>query len=423
MLILFGTMIVLMLIGMPIAFTIGISSLAWLVTSSPFPLSVVAQKVFAGIDSWSLLSIPLFLLVGALMNNGGITNKLIKLVDSILGHIKGGLGLANVGVSMLFAGISGTALADTASIGAIMIPAMEDDGYDAEFASSVTVSSSIVGPIIPPSMPMILTGSLLGISIGKLFIAGAIPGIILGFALMGMTYYLSIKRDYPSGEKASFSQILSSLKDALLPLILPIIMVGGIVFGIFTPTEAASIGAVIALILGVFVYKTISFKKLVQTFLDSAVSTASVMVLVGLASLFAWILSIEHVPQMVANLILSVTENRILIILLINLLLLFIGTFMETVAAILVIFPIVFQISTLIGMDPVHFGVMAVLALMVGLITPPLGVCLFVASSISKVSIIKIAKSNMPYLITILLVLLLVAFVPQISLWLPSVFY
>jgi len=242
-------------------------------------------------------------------------------------------------------------------------------------------------------------------------------------ALMAMTYYLSVKRDYPSGDKSSFKEILSSFKSALLPLVLPIIMVGGIVFGIFTPTEAASIGAVIALILGVFVYKTISFKKLVQTFLDSAVSTASVMVLVGLASLFAWILSIEHVPQMVANFILSVTENRILIIILINLLLLFIGTFMETVAAILVIFPIVFQISTLIGMDPVHFGVMAVLALMVGLITPPLGVCLFVASSISKVSIIKIAKSNMPYLITILLVLLLVAFVPQISLWLPSVFY
>ncbi|AZO93430.1 TRAP transporter large permease [Halocella sp. SP3-1] len=423
MLILFGTMLILMLIGMPIAFTIGVSSLVWLITSSPFPLVVIPQKVFAGIDSWSLLSIPLFLLVGSLMNNGGITNKLIKLVNSFVGHIKGGLGLANVGVSMLFAGISGTALADTASIGAVLIPAMEEDGYDGEFACSVTVSSSIVGPIIPPSMPMILTGSLLSISIGKLFIAGAIPGIILGLALMAMTYYLSIKRGYPSGEKAGFKEMIISLRDALLPLILPIIMVGGIVFGIFTPTESASIGAVIALILGVFVYKTLDFKKLVQTFMDSAVSTASVMVLVGLAALFAWILSVEHVPEMVANFILSITENQILILILINLLLLFIGTFMETVAAILVVFPIVFQIATLIGMDPIHFGVMAVLALMVGLITPPLGVCLFVASSISNISIIKIAKANMPYLITILLVLFLVAFIPQLSLWLPSLFY
>lgn len=416
-------MIFLMLLGLPIAFTIGISSLLWLITSSPFPLAIVPQKVFAGIDSWSLLSIPLFLLVGSLMNNGGITNKLIKLVNSFVGHIKGGLGLANVGVSMLFAGISGTALADTASIGAVLIPAMEDDGYDSEFACSVTVSSSIVGPIIPPSTPMILTGSLLSISIGKLFIAGAIPGIILGLSLMLMTYYLAVKRGYPSGEKASFKEIIENLKDAILPLILPIIMVGGIVFGIFTPTEAASIGAMIALILGVFVYKTLNFKKLVQTFLDSAVSTASIMVLVGLASLFAWILSVEHVPETVANYVMALTDNRILIILLINLLLLFVGTFMETVAAILVIFPIVFQISTVIGMDPIHFGVMAVLALMVGLITPPLGVCLFVASSISKISIIKIAKANMPYLITILLVLLLVAFVPQLSLWLPRLIY
>lgn len=423
MFILFGTMIFLMLLGLPIAFTIGISSLLWLITSSPFPLAIVPQKVFAGIDSWSLLSIPLFLLVGSLMNNGGITNKLIKLVNSFVGHIKGGLGLANVGVSMLFAGISGTALADTASIGAVLIPAMEDDGYDSEFACSVTVSSSIVGPIIPPSTPMILTGSLLSISIGKLFIAGAIPGIILGLSLMLMTYYLAVKRGYPSGEKASFKEIIENLKDAILPLILPIIMVGGIVFGIFTPTEAASIGAMIALILGVFVYKTLNFKKLVQTFLDSAVSTASIMVLVGLASLFAWILSVEHVPETVANYVMALTDNRILIILLINLLLLFVGTFMETVAAILVIFPIVFQISTVIGMDPIHFGVMAVLALMVGLITPPLGVCLFVASSISKISIIKIAKANMPYLITILLVLLLVAFVPQLSLWLPRLIY
>lgn len=423
MLILFGTMIILMIIGLPIAYTIGISSLFWLMTSSSFPLAIVPQKVFSGIDSWSLLSIPLFLLVGSLMNNGGITNKLIKLVNSFVGHIRGGLGLANVGVSMLFAGISGTALADTASIGAILIPAMQDEGYDGEFACSVTVSSSIVGPIIPPSMPMILTGSLLGISIGKLFIAGAIPGIILGFALMLMTYYLSIKRGYPSGEKATLKEMGASLKEAILPLILPIIMVGGIVFGIFTPTEAASIGAVIALILGVFVYRTLNFKNLVQTFLDASISTASIMVLVGLASLFAWILSVEHVPQMVSNYILSLTDNRILIILLINLLLLFIGTFMETVAAILVIFPIVFQISTLIGMDPVHFGVMAVLALMVGLITPPLGVCLFVASSISKISIVKIAKANMPYLITILIVLLLIAFIPQLSLWLPNLLY
>ncbi len=416
-------MLILMLIGMPIAFTIGVSSLAWLITSSPFPLAIVPQKVFAGIDNWSLLCIPLFLLVGNLMNNGGITNRLIKLVNSIVGHIKGGLGLANVGVSMLFAGISGTALADTASIGAILIPAMQDEGYDGDFACAVTVSSSIVGPIIPPSMPMILTGSLLSISIGKLFIAGAIPGIILGLALMITTYTLSAKRGYPSGDKATVNVMLHSLKAALLPLLLPIIMVGGIVFGIFTPTEAASIGAVVALVLGVFVYRTIDFKKLVQTFMDSAVSTASVMILVGLAALFAWILSVEHVPQMVADFILSITENRILIIILINLLLLFIGTFMETVAAILVVFPVVFQVATLIGMDPVHFGVMAVLALMIGLITPPLGVCLFVASSISKISIIKIAKANIPYLITILIVLLLVALIPQLSLWLPSLFY
>lgn len=422
MLILFGTMIILMLLGMPIAFTIGAASLVWIITSSPFPLALIPQKVFAGIDSWSLLSIPLFLLVGSLMNNGGITKKLIKFVNSFVGHITGGLGLANVGVSMLFAGISGTALADTASIGAILIPAMKEEGYDAEFACSVTVSSSIVGPIIPPSMPMILTGSLLSISIGKLFIAGAIPGIILGLFLMIVTYFISRKRNYPKGEKATLKELILRTKDALLPLLLPLIMVGGIVFGIFTPTEAAAIGAVIALFLGIFIYRTLNVKKLFQTFMDSAVSTASVMVLVGLAALFAWILSVEHIPEYVANFILSITNNQILLILLINLLLLFIGTFMETVAAILVIFPIVYQIATLIGMDPIHFGVMAVLALMIGLITPPLGVCLFVASSIAKISVMKIAKANIIYLLTIIVVLLLVAFIPALSTWLPGLF-
>lgn len=421
--ILFGSMIVFMLLGMPIAFTIGLSSLLWLVTSSPVPLLIIPQRVFAGIDNWALLSIPLFLLAGNLMNNAGITKRLIRFVNAIVGHIQGGLGLANVGVSMLFAGISGTALADTASIGAVLIPAMEEDGYDSDFSCAVTVSSSIVGPIIPPSMPMILTGSMLGISIGRMFIAGAVPGIILGVSLMLVTYYMSKKRNYPRGNRATFAELFAATRASLLPLLLPVIMVGGIIFGFFTPTEAAAIGCLVALLLGVFVYRSLDVKALTKTFMESAVSTSSVMVLVGLAALFAWILSVERVPQMVAAYILSITENPIIILLLINALLLFVGTFMETVAAILVVFPIVYQIAMLIGMDPVHFGVVAVLALMVGLITPPLGVCLFVASSISRVSIMRIAKATLPFLLTIILVLLLITFVPSLSLWLPSIFY
>lgn len=423
MYILFGTLILFMLLGMPIAFTIGLSSLAWLVLESSFSVTVIPQRFFAGMNSWSLLAIPLFLLVGNLMNTTDITDRLVSFVNAIIGHITGGLALANVGVSMVFAGISGTALADTASIGAILIPAMKKEGYDSKYSAAVTVSSSIVGPIIPPSMPMILTGSILGLSIGRLFIAGAVPGVILGLALMITTYIIARRNNFPQGERTSFKNIMKRLKGSFFALVIPIVMVGGIVFGIFTPTEAGAIGVLSTLFVGIIIYRTVTFEKLYHSFVETAISSAAVLVLVGLANVFGWILSVERIPGMVTGWMLGITENETLLLLLILAVILFIGTFMETVAAILVVFPLLFEVATQIGMDPIHFGVTAVLALMIGLITPPLGVCLFVASSISKDSVMGIAIANMPYLITILVVLLLVAFIPAISLWLPGLFY
>ncbi|MFW6030735.1 MAG: TRAP transporter large permease, partial [Halanaerobiales bacterium] len=315
--ILFGSLILFMLLGFPIAFTIGFSTFAWIILESPFSVMIIPQRFFAGMNGWSLLAIPLFLLVGNLMNATDITERLVNLVNAIIGHITGGLALANVGVSMIFAGISGTALADTASVGAIMIPAMKKSGYDSKFSAAVTVSSSIVGPIIPPSMPMILTGSILGISIGRLFIGGALPGLLLGFALMVTTYYISLKKDLPKEEKKSVSQVFDDFKLAFFALMIPIVMVGGIVFGVFTPTEAGAIGVLSTLIIGGFIYKTINFKNLYNSFVETAVAAASVLILVGFANVFAWILSVERVPQMISSWMLSITNNETILLLLI----------------------------------------------------------------------------------------------------------
>jgi C4-dicarboxylate transporter, DctM subunit len=419
--ILLAVFVVLLFAGLPIAFSLGVSTLTYL-TLAEIPLTILPQRFFAGMDSFVLLCIPGFILAGNLMNAGNITHHIIRFSDAMFGHIRGGLGLANVGGSMIFGGISGTAIADTTSIGAVMIPGMAKRGYDKPFAAAVTAASSTVGPIIPPSVPMIIVGSLTSISVGKMFLAGALPGLLLGVAMLITTYIISRVKSYPKGDRFCIKRLFHEGKDAFWALLLVVVILYGIIGGIFTPTEASIVASLYALIAGTFIYKSLSFKKLPAILLDTVLGSAALMTLVGMANVFAWILASENIPQMLANGILSITDNPILVILFINILLLFVGSFMETIAALIILFPALLKVAEGIGMDPIHFGVMAVLNLMIGLTTPPVGVCLFVASEIAETPLKDVIKALFPYLACNLTVLLLVAYIPQISLWLPSLF-
>nr|WP_286181013.1 TRAP transporter large permease [Bacillus sp. ISL-37] len=419
--VLFISFIVLIFLGVPVAFSLGLSSLVYLFLAD-IPLTIIPQKMFAGLNSFVLLCIPGFILAGNLMNAGGITDRIIKFANNLFGHVRGGLGLANVGSSMGFAGISGTALADTASIGAIMIPAMKKEGYGAGFSAAVTASSSTVGPIIPPSLPMIIVGTLASVSIGDLFLAGALPGLMLGIGLMIPTYIISVRRNYPKGERKSLKVIFESFMGSFWALFMTVIILWGILGGYFTPTEASIIAVIYALVIGIFVYKELPIKKIPGIMLSTMTTTASIMLLVGFANLFGWIMVSEQIPQLVADTILGISGNPIVVILLINLLLLFVGTFMETIAALVILFPVLMPVASQVGMDPVQFGVMMVLNLVIGLVTPPVGVCLFVASQIGKVPIGRAARELIPFIGVSLAILMLVAFVPQITLYLPSLF-
>lgn len=412
--------LVLLLIGVPIAFSLGLSSLFYLFTNN-IPLTVISQKFYSGMDSFTLLCIPGFMLAGALMNGGGITRRILNFCNSFLGHFRGSLALVNIVASMVFAGISGTAIADVCSLGSMLIPAMVDDGYDDDFSVAVTAASSVVGPIIPPSVPMVIAGSCVSISVGKMFQAGIIPGILLGMALCIPTYIISVKRNYPRHDRAGWKVRLETTKDAIWAMLMPVILLGGILSGVFTPTEASIVTCVYALVVGVFVYKEIQITDVPRIVWENIRACASIIVLIGLANVFAYILTAERIPQMVANSILSITDNRIVVILLINMVLLFVGMFMESLAAILITFPVLLPVTTAVGMEPVHFALMAILNLMLGLTTPPVGMCVCTGAQIGKISAFKAFKATIPFLATSLIVLMLVSFIPQLTLWIPSI--
>lgn len=419
---LFVVFLLLLVVGFPVAFALGLASFVYILFSD-LPFIVIPQKMYAGLDVFVLLSIPGFVLAGNLMNASGITQRIIQLCNALFGHIRGGLGLANVGASMVFGGISGTAIADTASIGSVMIPAMVKEGYDTDFSCAVTATSSTIAPIIPPSLPMIIAGTLTGLSVGKLFIAGIIPGLLLALGLMLVTYIISVKRKYPKNPRVSFLEMAKSFYQAFWAILMTLLILFGIIGGVFTPTEASIVSVVYAMAIGIFVYGELKFRMIPKIILESAKMTASLMVLVGFANLFAWIMTVEEIPQMIAQSLLNITENKILLLLLINLLLLIVGAFMETIASLLILFPVLLGVAVHVGVDPTQFAMIMVMNLVIGLTTPPVGVCLFVASSIGKIPMEKIAKAGLPFLLVSLIVLMLVTFVPGVSLFLPSLFY
>ncbi len=414
-LIMFIVFFISLFIGIPVAFSLGVAVVCYFFNAH-IPMITLTQRMFSGMNSFVLLCVPGFILAGNLMNQGGITNRIIGFSNSLVGHIRGGLGQANIVASMVFAGISGTATADSASLGAILIPAMVNEGYDADFSCAVTAASSCIGPIIPPSLPMIVAATLTGLSVTRLFIAGIVPGILLGLGMMIVCYTISKKRNYPKHEKQNWKARGKSFMGAFWALMLTFIILYGIMGGICTPTEASIIAVIYAAIIGLLVYRELPFRDVGKVMLESARMTASILLLIGFANAFAWILSKEQIPTKVANLMLGLTQNKYVILLLINMLLLFVGTFMETNAALAILFPTLLAIATKVGVDSTQFAIIVVLNLVLGLTTPPVGVCLFITSTIGKISLGKVAKATLPFLAVNLIVLLLVTYCPPVTL-------
>ncbi|MCH8466674.1 MAG: TRAP transporter large permease [Roseinatronobacter sp.] len=417
--ILLGVFLLGLAAGVPVAITLGVASLAYLYFAG-IPFVVIPQKMYAGIDVFVLLCIPGFILAGNLMNSGGITSRIIRFAQALVGWMRGGLGMTNVASSMLFGGVSGTAVADAASIGGMMIPGMKKAGYPADFSAAVTAASSTVGPIIPPSVPMIIVGSLSGISVGKMFIAGAVPGILMGVAMMITTYILAVRRGYPRQAWQGVGELGRSFVGAFWALAMTALIVIGLLSGLATPTETAVVASVYAFLVGAFIYRDLPLRKVPKIIIDSAITSAAILVLIGTANVFGWILVSERIPQAIAAWVLSYTDNRIVVILLINLVLLFVGMFMETIAALIILFVPLLTLATSVGVDPLHFAVFAVLNLMIGLTTPPVGVCLFVCANIARLPLAPVVRAIMPFLLCNITVLLLVSYIPAISTWLPN---
>ena len=416
------TFLVTLLWGMPVAVVLGVASAVYLVAAD-MPLTVIPQKMFSGMDSFVLLSIPAFVLAGNLMNGGGITDRILRFSNSVVGHFRGGLAQTNIVGSMIFAGISGSAAADAASQGAVLIPGMARQGYTVPYSAAVTAASAVVGPIIPPSIPMIIVGSLTGVSVGQMFLAGAVPGILLGLGMMVPAYALAVRDNHPREPWRGWGEVWASGKDALWAIGMMFLILFGIVGGYFTPTEAAVIAVLYAIVVGLFVYKELGWRDIPRLAADSAISGAAIMLLVGFANVFGWILAAERIPQMLTEWMTSISTERWALMIMMNLLLIVVGMFMETIAALIILFPPLLAVATAAGMDPIHFATFAVLNLMIGLATPPVGVCLFICASIGRISLWEITVAVWPFLLSNFVVLALVTAIPQISLWLPSLFY
>jgi tripartite ATP-independent transporter DctM subunit len=417
-----GTFLISLILSVPLCFVIGFSSLLFLYLNN-FPLLVVAQRLFSGLDSFPLLAVPFFILAGSLMNTGGITRRLVNFAHILVGHIKGGLAHTNIVVSMLFAGITGSAVADTSAIGGILIPAMVKKGYDNDFSAAVTASSSVIGPIIPPSILMVIYGVTTGLSIGGLFMAGFIPGILLGLSLMLVSYIYAVKRNYPYRDKiVGLKEFLSGLKDAFIALMAPVIVIGGILSGIFTPTEASVIAVIYAFIVSKFIYKELAFSDIPEILFKTAITTGTVLIIIGTASIMGWVISVQQIDELIVQFFMNIAGNKYILLLLINILLLFVGTFLEAGAAIIILAPVLAPLAIQMGVHPLHFGIIMVLNLVLGLITPPLGICLFVACSISKIKLWTISKAIFPFLLAEIFVLFIVTYFPVISMFIPKLF-
>lgn len=412
----------LLFIGAPIGFTLGITALLCLLRlDNPVLLKLIPQRFFAGIDSFPLMAMPFFMLAGDIMNQSGITERLVGFTNTLVGHLRGGLAHVNILASVFFAGITGSAVADTAALGSILIPAMSEAGYSTPFSAAVTAASSVIGPIIPPSIIMVLYGSIMGVSIAGLFAAGVVPGLLFGLALMIPAGIISKKRDYPIGDKrATLGEIWSSFKESFLALIMPVLILGGILGGVFTPTEAAAVAVFYACLVGFFVFKTLKVQDLPRMLLHTSSVMGMIFLIMASASILGWLLASERIPELVSQLVLSISTNPHVVMLLINFFLLFVGMFMDIGAALVILAPILAPLAMSVGVNPLHFGVIMTINLNIGLITPPLGACLFVACGISRLSLEDVVPDLWPFILSEVAILFLITYVPIIPMFLPK---
>lgn len=415
------SLLILLVIGVPIAYSLGISSFLYFILIHPELIAILPQRLFAGMNSYTMIALPLFCLMGFLMNEGGITRRLIDFSLLFVGRLRGGLGLVNVLASMIFGGISGSSVSDTASIGAVLIPEMENKGYSPEFASGITVASSTMGMIIPPSVPMVVYALAAEESVGRLFLGSLFPGLMIGILMLVITVGISSFRKFPREEfSLDKKKKIETFNRAILALIMPLFVIGSVVFGIATATESAGIGVLYAFVVGTVIFRTLKIKKIPKLMKDAIMTSANVMIIIALSKLYIWILAIEHVPQQLSMFISQLNLPGVWIIIAVNLVILVSGTFIDVSPAILLLTPVLLPIVQSFGMNPVQFGVLLISGLAVGLVTPPVGMCLNVASAISGLRIGKIFYGAMPFLAANLITLLLISFVPQLTLWLPE---
>lgn len=420
--VLFVSLLIMLIAGVPVAVALGGASLLYIILDG-FPPTVLIHTMINGVDSFPLLAVPFFILAGHLMNTAGITNKIFDFAKALVGWMHGGLGHVNVGASIIFAGMSGAAVADAGGLGTIEIKAMRDAGYDADFSVGITAASSTIGPIIPPSLPLVIYGVMASTSIGQLFAAGLIPGLLMAVSLMIMVAWYARKRGYPRDAQFKFSRLGKTFVAAFLPLLTPIIIIGGIVTGAFTPTESAVAAVAYSLFLGLVVYRTLTWNHLIRVSIDTIKTTSAILMIVASAAIFAWILTANQVADTLGLMLFEFTDSKVVILLIMTALILAIGCFMETIAAITILVPMLLPIATKIGIDPVHLGIMLILNLMIGLLTPPVGMVLYVLSQVSGVSFERCVMATLPFLVPLVLVLMAIVFIPQLSMWLPTLIY
>jgi len=420
--VLFISLIVMLIAGVPVAVSLGGASLLYILIEG-FPSTVLVHTMVNGVDGFPLLAVPFFILAGHLMNTAGITDKIFNFAKALVGWMHGGLGHVNIGASVIFAGMSGAAVADAGGLGAIEIKAMRDAGYDADFSVGITAASSTIGPIIPPSLPLVIYGVMASASIGELFAAGLIPGLLMAVSLMVMVAWYAKRRGYPRDAAFKMSRLIETFKEAFFPLLTPVIIIGGIVTGAFTPTESAVAAVAYSLVLGLVIYRTLSWRHLVRVSIDTIKTTSAIMLIVAAAAIFAWILTANQVADSLGEVLLGLTDNKYIILLIMMAIILVIGCFMETIAAITILVPVLLPIAVKVGVDPVHLGVILILNLMIGLLTPPVGMVLYVLSQVSGVKFEKCVTATMPFLIPLVIVLLAITMLPQLSMWLPTLIY
>jgi len=405
--------------GLPLAFCLGISGLVLSLMSGYYEPFLFARRMVAGINNFTLMAIPFFMLAGEIMNRSGVTKDLLRFANALVGHLRGGLAYVNVLASMLFAGCTGSAVADTSALGSLEIPMMVDAGYDRPFSCAITAASAVIGPIIPPSIPMIIVGMIAGLPVGKLFLAGAIPGLLIGGILIGISYFISRKRQYPKGERASLKEVLYSFARSIFALMLPVIILGGIIFGVFTPTEAGCVAAIYALIIGIFFYK-LKITELPDIFLRAGITSSIVMFICSTATIVTWLLTANLIPIILTDFIGSITSNPYIVLLICNVLLLLVGTVIDLVPALFIFVPVLFPMVKNFGIDPIFFGAVMVTNLCIGLLTPPVGTVLYVTVAIGKINLETLAKALFPMLIGLIVVLLLITYFPSLIVFLPN---